>query len=271
MRRRTGVLTAAAGALALAGAGLILGARPEAAAEGRGAAERPAGTDTALVRIGSGEDQTRAFVAWPAGARKAPVTLVVHEWWGLNSQIRDVGMRLARQGYIAVVPDLYHGRVASDPMEAHELSRGVTDDGAARDLDAAVAWIRAQPRAASGKLGILGFCLGGGVALQYALRSPELGAVVMFYGSPETDPQRLAGLHAPLQAHFGAEDQGIPPKRAAEFREALERAGRKAEVYVYPGAGHAFMHDGLPSYRVDAARQGWARMLAFFQKNLKGE
>jgi carboxymethylenebutenolidase len=252
----------AVGVFALAGVTLSFAAdRP---------ASRGAGNDTTLVRIGTGNSQTAAFVALPANPQKAPVVVVVQEWWGLNAQIRDVAQRLARQGYIAIVPDLYHGRLAEDAMQAHELSRSVTDEGSARDLAAATAWVRAQPFAA-GKLGVMGFCLGGGVALQYALRTPDLAAVVMFYGTPETDSDRLAALRAPLQGHFGADDKGIPVDRVEAFRGALQRAKESADIYVYPGAGHAFMHDGLPSYRPDAAKQAWARTLAFLQKNLKGE
>jgi carboxymethylenebutenolidase len=232
---------------------------------------RSVASDTALVPIGAGDAGTRAFVAWPPGGAKAPIVLVAHEWWGLNAQIREVAMRLARQGYVAVVPDLYHGHVAADPMQAHELSRALSGADAARDMDGAAAWARKQPRAGAGPIGVVGFCLGGGVALQYALDRPEVGAVVMFYGSPEDDPARLARLRAPLQGHFGAEDQGIAPARAEQFRAALGHARKTADIYLYPGAGHAFMHDGLPSYRVDAARQAWARTLAFLQKHLKSE
>src|SRR5262249_43452241 len=126
-----------------------------------------------------------------------------------------------------------------------------------------------QPRSTKTRMGVLGFCMGGGLAQAYAFEDSSVAAVVMFYGHPETDGSKLARLHAPLQAHFGAEDQGIPPARAAEFKAALASAGKPAEVYVYPGAGHAFMNESRPSYRPDAARQGWARMLAFLQKNVK--
>jgi carboxymethylenebutenolidase len=91
----------------------------------------------------------------------------------------------------------------------------------------------------------------------------------MFYGSPETDPQKLALLHVPLQGHFGAADQGITVARVEAFKAALRKAGKPAEIFIYPGAGHAFMDDTRPSYHADAARQGWARTLAFFQKYLK--
>ncbi len=196
--------------------------------------------------------------------------MVVHEWWGLNGQIRDVARRLAMQGYLAIVPDLYHGKVADDPMMAHELVRGLEDSEALVTLEEAVAWLRAQPRAAKSRIGVIGFCVGGGLAQNLALQDSSLAAVAMFYGTPETDPARLAKLRGALQAHFGEQDEGIPAQRVNAFRAAFRSIGRSAEIYVYPGAGHAFMHDGAPSYRPDAARQAWARTLAFFQKRLKG-
>ena len=256
-------------AAALMLGGILLGSR---SAPGRAAASssKPAAPETSFVHIGSGEQAAGAFVAWPAGAQAAPGIVVVHEWWGLNDQIRAVARRLSSQGYLAIVPDLYHGRVASDPMKAHELMRGLQEPEALGTLEAAVAWVRAQPRAAKSRVGVIGFCMGGGLAQDLALQDPGVAAAVMFYGGPETDPDKLAKLKGALQAHFGVEDEGIPMKRVEEFRAAFQKAGRSAEIFTYPGAGHAFMHEGLPSYRPDAARQAWARTLAFFQKHLRG-
>lgn len=239
---------------------------------GRSATSPPKSTapETTFVQIGSGDAAEGAFVAWPPGDKPAPGIVVVHEWWGLNGQIRDVGRRLAGQGYLVIVPDLYHGKVASDPMKAHELMRGVEEKEALETLEAAVGWLRDQPRAAKSRAGVIGFCMGGGLAQNLALQDSSLAAAVMFYGTPETDPERLAQLKGALQAHFGEQDEGIPVKRVDEFRAAFQKIGKKAEIYVYPGAGHAFMHDGLPSFRPDAARQAWARTLAFFQKHLRG-
>ena len=226
--------------------------------------------DTALVPIGVESHATQAFVAWPSKRQGAPAIVVVQEWWGLNDQIRDVARRLSREGYVAIVPDLYHGKVASDPELAHELSRALDGDSALGDLAGAITWLRETPETAKSRIGVVGFCLGGGLSQRLALKHPELSAAVMFYGPPETDPQALRTLLVPLQAHFGATDQGIPPSRAEELRRGLRVAGKVGEVYVYPGAGHAFMNDTRPSYHRDAARQAWARMLAFFQRHLRG-
>ncbi len=228
-----------------------------------------AGPDTALVHIGASDSGTTAFVAWPTSRNKAPAIVVVFEWWGLNDQIRGVARRLAREGYVAIVPDLYHGQVASDPELAHELSRKLEDEPAYADLDAAIDWLRQQPATAKSRMGVMGFSMGGGLSEGLALRRADLSAAVMFYGTPETNPEAIKRLGAPLLAHFGAADRGIPPSRADDLRKALKDAGKTGEVYVYPGAGHAFMNETRPSYHADAARQAWSRTLAFLQHNLK--
>ena len=225
--------------------------------------------DTTRVHLGPADGGTDAFVAWPTGKAAAPGVVVVHEWWGLNAQIRAVAWRLAKEGYVAIVPDLYHGKMATDPEQAHVLSRGLEDPVAYGDLEAAASWLRGQPRLARKRIGVMGFCMGGGLALGLALRDSTISATEMFYGAPVNDPAQLASLRGPVQGHFGEKDDGIPPPKADSFRSALKQAGKEGEVYVYAGAGHAFMNETRPSYHADAARQAWARTLAFFQKNLK--
>jgi carboxymethylenebutenolidase len=257
-------LLLASAALVLVGvAAVLLGAAPAV----KKSAPQPAAVDTFRVSIGPADS---AFVAMPSGSKPVPSVIVAFEWWGLNGQIRDVARRLATQGYAAIVPDLYHGKFADDPETAHTLSRGLDEDRALADCDGATHWLRAQSRTVKGRLGVIGFCMGGRISQLYALHEPTVAACVMFYGRPETNPLRLAALKAPLQGHFGADDQGIPPDSAAVLRDALKAAGKTAEIYVYPGAGHAFMHEGRDSYRVDAARQAWGRTLAFFEKYLRG-
>jgi len=223
-----------------------------------------------MIHLATPDGSVDAYVAWPAGNSKAPIVLVVQEWWGLNDQIKTVAQRMAKEGYVAIVPDLYHGKVADTPEMAHELVRGLEDTRVFSELDAAAAWARVQPRSHGQRIGILGFCVGGGITLRYALHNPNLAAAVMFYGPPETDPAKLAALKAPLQGHFGANDQGIPPDRVQAFREALKKAGKPADLYIYSGAGHAFMHDGAASYQADAAKVAWPRTLAFLQRHLRG-
>jgi carboxymethylenebutenolidase len=223
----------------------------------------------AMVTLTTTDGTVDAYVALPPGTGRVPAVIIVHEWWGLGEQIKEVARRMAQQGYIAIVPDLYHGKLATTPEEAHELVRGLEDTRVFEELDAAAAWCRAQPRYTANKTGVMGFCVGGGLTLRYALRTPGLAAAVMFYGPPETDPEKLAALKAPLQGHFGALDQGITTDRVDAFRAALKKSGKVADIYSYAGAGHAFMHEGNPSFQIDAARIAWARTLAFLQRYLK--
>lgn len=227
-------------------------------------------SDTARVQLGAPGTGTSAFVAWPAGKGAAPAVVIAHEWWGLNGQIRGVARRLAQEGYVAIVPDLYHGQVAGDPEYAHELMRGLDEDAAVADMDAAVSWLRTQSRVDGKHIGVIGFCMGGRFSQLLALRRPDLAAAVMFYGRPEKDPLKLAALNVPLQGHFGGEDRGIGADQVEALKAGLAKAGKPVDIYVYPGAGHAFMNEGQPSYHPDAAKQGWARALQFFQKHLKG-
>jgi carboxymethylenebutenolidase len=236
----------------------------------RAAAAAAAASDSSNVRLTSAAGGTGAFVAWPPGREPAPAIVVAHEWWGLNTQIRSIATRLAREGYVVIVPDLYHGKVADDPELAHELMRGLDENKAVTDLEAAASWLRTQPRVGKQKIGVVGFCMGGRLSQLMGLHGTQVWAVVMFYGRPETDPATLAKLHAPLQAHFGAEDRGIGSDQTDALKAGLAKAGKAGEVYVYPGAGHAFMNDTRPSYHADAARLAWARTLQFFQKHLKG-
>jgi carboxymethylenebutenolidase len=226
--------------------------------------------DTAMIRLGTAENGTDAFVAYPPGSGAAPAIVLVHEWWGLNGQIREMARRLAQQGYVTIVPDLYHGHVASDPENAHILMRGLDEDRAVDDLKSARDWLRGEPRTAKSRTGTMGFCMGGHLAELLAFGDPSLSAAVIFYGSPESRRERVLDLRAPILGHYGAEDQGIDTSRVEAFRQMLVGSGKTAEIYVYPGAGHAFMNEEQPSYRPEAARLAWVRTLAFLQKYLKG-
>jgi carboxymethylenebutenolidase len=217
------------------------------------------------VRIGTGASATDAFVAYPVSKSAAGV-IVVHDWWGLNDQIRSVARRLSSEGYVAIVPDLYHGRTSDDVEQAHILMRSLEGDRANADMDAAVLWLRGNPRVGNRPIGLMGFGMGGGVALAFGRSSGALSGIVVFDGAPVGDPALLGALNAPVQAHFGLKDESLPEARVAAFRD---EAGRTAEVHTYPAAGRAFMNDARPSYQPDAARQAWARTMAFLQKQLR--
>lgn len=229
----------------------------------------PPRADIEMVHIGPAEAGTEAFVAWPASRSKAAAVLLIHEGWGLNGQIRDVARRLSREGYVAIVPDLYHGRMATDANKAEEMARALDRDAAMADLKSALAWLRARPETAKSRIAAMGFGLGAVLGQELALAGADLAALVVYYGEPVTDVARLQDLPIPIQAHFGATDETPPPWRGEQLRDALAQASKTGEVFVYPGAGHAFANENRPSYRPDAARQAWARTLGFLQKQLR--
>jgi carboxymethylenebutenolidase len=205
--------------------------------------------DTASVPLGKGEHATAGFVALPAGKGAAPGVVVCAEGWG---SAHSVARRLAAEGYVAIAPAL-------DPDRAP----------AAAGLEAAVAWLKASPKVADRKIGIVGFGAGGTLALAYASRSTGLSAVVAFTPALPAEAARLASIGAPVLAHFGEQDDEVPTAAADKLRESLRGTNQPVEVYVYPSAGHAFTDEARPGYRVEAARQAWARTLAFLQKHLR--
>jgi carboxymethylenebutenolidase len=224
----------------------------------------------ALVDLKGTQSAVKAYLVKPAGKGPFPGIVVIQEWWGLNDQIRGVADRLAAQGYAAIAPDLYHGTATADPEKAHELMRGLDEKVALADLGAAIDFLRALPEVGKGRVGSVGFCMGGGLSLQLALHRQDLAGAVMFYGQPETDPALLKGAACPVLGLFGEEDQGIPPDKIEAMEKGLDEAGKGAEVKIYPKAGHAFFNETRPSYRPEAAADAWKRTLAFFQSRLKG-
>ena len=205
----------------------------------------------------------------PAGA-PLPGVIVIHEWWGLNDNVKAATRRLAGEGYRALAVDLYNGKVADTPDGAKQLMGGVmaNRDAAFAVLRAAHAFLKRQ---GAPKVGVIGWCFGGGWSLQTALEiSQGIDAAVVYYGQPEKDRARLERLHAPLLGLYGAEDQGIPPAAVHEMEATLKQLGKSVEVHVYDGAGHAFANPSGTNYRPAAADDAWQRTVAFFKQHLKG-
>ena len=223
-----------------------------------------AGVSTETVQFGSGD----GYLARPAGTPRAGL-IVIHEWWGLNDNIREMARRLAAEGYLALAVDLYRGEVAENSGEARALMQALMEDEsyAGLQLGAAFGWLKNE--GAVEQVGSIGWCLGGGLALRLALDMPEaLDAVVVYYGRLVTDPAELAPLRAPLLGIFGGQDQGIPLATVREFETRLEALGKEAEIVVYEEAGHAFANPSGTRYQPDAAADAWRRTLAFLDEQL---
>lgn len=223
------------------------------------------------VAIPSGSDQVVAYLAKPKGQGPFPALVVIHEWWGLNSQIRGMADQLSRQGYLSLALDLYRGKVADTPELAHELMRGLPEDRALRDLAAAFAYLKASPDVYPDRIGSIGWCMGGGYSLKLAMAEPTLAACAVYYGSLPTEPASLATIQAPLIGFFGEKDEGIPEAAVLAFETAMRKQGKSAEVHVYRNAGHGFANSEGKSYHREAAEDAWNKLMAFLGKHLKGE
>ena len=166
----------------------------------------------------------------PSGKGPFPALIVVHEWWGLNDWVKEQGSKLADQGYAALAIDLYRGKVATTPDEAHQIMRGVPEDRAKRDLHAAFEYLASQSNVKKDRIGAIGWCMGGGYALDVALQEPSLAATVINYGHLATDPDALKKINAPILGLFGAQDKGITPEDVQKFEQTMKQLGKKIEV-----------------------------------------
>src|SRR5437773_4541182 len=170
-----------------------------------------------MVSYPSGAETVSGYLALPQGAGKRPAIVVIQEWWGLNDFIKGKAEAFARQGYAALAVDLYRGKVTADADTAHQLMRGMPEDRAMRDLQAAVAYLRSRSDVDGKRIGSIGWCMGGGYSLELALAEPTLAGSVIYYGRLVTDDAKIAGLNGPLLGNFGGQDQGIPPESVREF------------------------------------------------------
>ncbi len=221
------------------------------------------------VRYPSGAETVEGYLVLPEGKGPFPAVVVIHEWWGLNDQVRGEAAKLAEAGYAALAVDLYRGRVAADRDEAHELSRGLPEDRARRDLLAAFDYLAGRNEVRRDAIGSIGWCMGGGYSLQLAIHQPRLAAAVIYYGRLATEESALRQIQAPVLGLFGEEDRGIPAESVRAFEATMKKQSKDAQVHIYPGAGHAFANHTRPSYQAEAAKDAWAKTLAFLGKHLK--
>lgn len=225
-----------------------------------------AGSTVPLAGGGSG------WLDVPPGSGKRPAVIVIQEWWGLNDWIKENVARFASQGYVALAVDLYRGKVANDPGEAHELMRGLPEDRALGDMQAGFDLLAARPDVDASRIGVVGWCMGGGYALALAVAQPRLRAAAVNYGKLVTSPDKLQAIHAAVLGNFAGQDRGIAPEDVRAFGDRLRSDGKQADVKVYEGAKHAFMNPGnKDGYDGAAAKDAWARIDSFFAKTLAAD
>ncbi len=213
-------------------------------------------------------EQLSGYLARPSSGEPAPVVIVIQEWWGLNEHILDVTRRFAEAGFVALAPDLYKGAVATEPDEARKLVMELDQPEAVREIDQAMAFLLEQDYAAGDKAGVVGYCMGGGLALQAAITSDRVGAAIPYYGTLLT-PEEAAQVKAPVQAHYGTEDRFDLDALQEMVQIVQDETDYAAEAYIYEGAPHAFFNDErADAYRPEAAAEAWERTLNWFNTYL---
>lgn len=219
-----------------------------------------------MVSFSSNGGTAEGYLATPASA-KGPGVIVMQEWWGLNDNIKGIADRFAAEGYLALAPDLYHGKITKEPDEAGKMMMAMKMDEAAKDMAGAYDYLK-KHAACTGKVGSVGFCLGGGLSLYVSTLRP-VDATVIYYGAlPGVQPD-LSKMAAPVLGHYAQNDGWASPEAAAALEKQLRDLGKSVEFHQYAGTEHGFFNDTRPEvYNTAASKQTWERTIAFYKKHL---
>ena len=214
-----------------------------------------------------------SYVTRPKGNGARPAVIVIHPWSGIDDHTRDVGRRFAKAGYVALVPDMLSRQGGTSSFASREAAiaagRKLDDEMITRDLNDAVNYLKGQNFVRADRVGVVGFCWGGGKALMFTTRSKDLAASVIYYGSNPPNLEDVKNITAPVLGHYGEADERITSE-VPKLNEAMKRYGKSFEYKIYAGAPHAFNSDDNPrSYREEAAKEAWGRTLEFFKRHLQ--
>ncbi|MFA6956968.1 MAG: dienelactone hydrolase family protein [Thermoanaerobaculia bacterium] len=219
------------------------------------------------VKFQSNGHTCEGYLALPKA--KGPAVVVIQEWWGLVPHIEDLADRFAAAGFVAIAPDLYHGRKTTSPDTAAKLLMELDGVRAEREIAGAGDFVLGHESCNSSKFGVVGFCMGGALAQFSAASNPKVGAGVSFYGGFKQLPIPWETLSASMLFIYGENDSGVPPAQGKALVADLKAMGKSAEIAIYPGAGHAFFNDTRPQvYDEAAAKDAWARTLELFRRTL---
>ncbi|HEX7956128.1 MAG TPA: dienelactone hydrolase family protein [Pyrinomonadaceae bacterium] len=221
-----------------------------------------------MVEFQSNGGTARGYLAVPEGGG-GPGVVVIQEWWGLVPHVKDVADRFAAEGFVALAPDLYHGDVARSPDEAGKLMMALDIARAERDIRGAVEYLLSHEATTGGRVGTVGFCMGGVLSLYAASKNERVGACVVFYGiHPKVEPD-FENLRAPVLGLYAEKDEFVPPEAVRALEEKMREHGKDIETHTYAGADHAFFNDTRPEvYDAQAAADAWRRTLEFFRAHL---
>lgn len=229
------------------------------------AQQRAAETRTVSITTKRGSRQVSGALAMPAGAGSHPAVLLIHEWWGLNDQIRTMAAEFADQGYVALAADLYDGKVGTNRDENMQLMNAVDPDIATDTLVSWIEWLRAH-QSGNGRVGTVGWCFGGAWSLNASLAAP-VDATVIYYGSVVKTVEQIANLQSPVLGHFATRDKFIDHDMVCGFEAAMIEAGKTFTHYWYT-ADHAFANPTGASYDNEDAQLAWRRTLEFLARRL---
>ena len=221
-----------------------------------------------MVEFKSNGGTCEGYLATPDSS--GPGVIVLQEWWGLVDHIKEVCDRFAAEGFCALAPVLYHGDMTTSPDDAGKLMMALNISETAKDMAGAIEDLLSRPETNGGKVGTVGFCMGGQLSLYAACASPgQVGACVMYYGvHPDVHPD-MAALEAPFVGYFAEKDGFVTPEVANKLDADLKAAGKQSEVHIYPGTDHAFFNDTRTEvYDETAANDTWDRTLALYRANL---
>jgi len=215
-------------------------------------------------------ENTNGYLAQPKEPGTYPGIILIHEWWGLNDNIRTFADSFAEQGYVALAVDLYNGEVTTEPSQARVLATSVRGDmdGAFANLNGAVTYLKTQPNVQTDKLASIGWCFGGGWSYQMAKNDLGVASSVIYYGqfNPADD---LSIMRATIMGHFGEDDASIKVDNVKEFQATLQTLSGEHQIFIYPNSGHAFANEDNPAYVEESANLAWERTLTFLNEELK--
>lgn len=225
---------------------------------------------TETVQFPNGKGMASGFVATPEKDGRYPAVLVVQEWWGVTDWLKDQTKKLAAEGFVAMAVDFYDGKVTTDPTEAQQLFYSMTQDQAVAELQSAFAYLQTRKDVDRDRIAVMGWGLGGGYALQFAIHQPRLAACVVNYGVLPTDPNDTLLIYAAVLGNFGGNDGGVSPADAQAFEKTMTSQGKRVDFKIYDGVGHGFASpDSGASYNAAAAADAWSRSIKFLNKILR--
>lgn len=228
------------------------------------------GVSRGSVSFGGNGGSVDGYLAKPSDGQKHPGVVLIQEWWGIEDHIKELAERLAREGYVVLAPDLYHGKVTDEPDEAGKAMMALNMDAAVQEIGKGIDYLKGRDDVRTDKIGVVGFCMGGLLAWMTAERQAgAVQAVASFYGAGyQPRPEDIAQVSAPALVVWGGKDGSIPPEAREHIATLLQQQNKTHKTLLYPNAGHAFMNDKHGDLEPQSAQQAWGELLAWFRQYL---